>query len=209
MKPSLLACLLLACLLLAARPARAEPVEDGGRIGLQVGWRYTLNGRFAELAAAAGHPLAHAPAGGPAALAVFAYRPKLALEVSLEAGFARERFRFAESPPMDLWTMPVDVALRYAIVAGAITPYLGGGFGYFLNFVSSGPVGSLESHGTGPFALAGVSIDVSERLALLAEYRIAFARVAIPGLGPVQTGGNWFLLGAQVAFAPEPRRLLP
>lgn len=181
-------------------------MEEGARIGFQVGWHYTLNGRFAELAAAAGHPLARSSPGGPAALAVFGYRPKLPLEVSIELGIAHERFLFPGAP-MELWTAPVDLAVRYALATGAVTPYLGGGYGYFLNFVSSGPVGSLESHAAGPFAVAGVAIDVSERVALVAEYRLAFARAAIPGLAPIQTGGNWFLVGAQVAFAPEPRRL--
>ena len=87
-------------------------------------------------------------------------------------------------------------------------PYVGAGVGYFLNFIAASPVGSLESHGVGPFALLGASFDLSDRVALVAEYRIAFSRVSIPGLAPLQTGGNWFLVGAQLAFAPE-ERLLP
>ncbi len=198
-----------ACLFLAAAAARGEPVEEGGRIALQAGWRYTLNGRFAELVAASGQPLAGPPRGGPAALAVFGYRLKLALEVAIELGLAREEVDFASAAPMVVWTVPVDLAFRYSVVTGPITPYLGVGFGYFLNFVSSGPVGSLESHTAGPFAVVGVSVDVSERVALVAEYRLAFARASIPGLAPLQTGGNWFSVGAQISFPPESRRLPP
>jgi opacity protein-like surface antigen len=189
-----------------AVPARGAPVEDGGRIAVQAGWHYTLNGRFAELAGAAGHPLDRPSAGGPAVMAVFAYRPTLELEISLEFGYSHERFAFRDTA-LELTTLPVAVAARYALVVGPITPYLGGGVGYFLNFVSASPVGSLESHGAGPMVIAGASFDVGERIALVAEYRIAFARVSIPGLAPLQTGGNWFLLGAQISFAPEEKRL--
>ncbi len=189
-----------------AGPARGEPVENGGRIAVLAGWHYTLNGRFAELVRDAGYPLDRASPGGPAVVAVFAYRPKLELEISLELGYSHERLAFRDTA-MELTTMPLAVAARYALIAGPITPYLGGGISYFLNFISASPVGSLESHGVGPFFIAGASFDVGDRLALIAEYRIAFARVSVPGLAPLQTGGNWFLLGAQISFRPEEKRL--
>ncbi|MGI5865772.1 MAG: outer membrane protein [Myxococcales bacterium] len=196
----------LAAALFCLPEAAAEPVAESTRIALQAGWRLAPNARFGELADAAGHPLVGPSAGGPGVLGVFGYRTSRQLEIALEIGWATETFGFEDST-LSLTHMPLAVAARWAPWPGDLLPYFGGGVGYFLNFFSGGPIGSLESHGGGPFALAGVSWQLADRFGLIAEYRLGLARVELPGLGWMQTGGNWFCLGAQYAFAPERRRL--
>jgi hypothetical protein len=176
-------------------------------MAVQAGWRWVPNGRFEAQARDSGHPLAGSSPGGPSILGVFAYRPTLDLETAIEVGWASERFVFAEGPAMQLSHVPVAVAARWAPSVGRFSPYLGGGLGYFLNFFSGGPLGTAESHGAGPFFLAGAALDVTDRVAFTAEYRLAFARVGLPGLGSLQTGGSQLQLGVQIAFPPEDRRL--
>lgn len=198
---------LLVALLAAARAAGAEPVDQGSRIAGLVGWRYVPNARFEAQAREAGRPLARSSPGGPSVWAVFGYRPRLDLEVAIDVGWAYERFEPAGVPPLVLHQLPVGIGLRWAPLSlGPVYPYLGGGLAYFLNFFSGGPAGGLESHAQGPVFLVGGVFDVSDRVALVAEYRLALARAAVPGLGFAQVGGNALTVGVQVAFEPEPQR---
>lgn len=200
------ACLALVTLLGPAAAA-AVPGQGTTRIGLQLGWRYQPNGRFLEWASSSRHPLTGASPGGPSLLGVFGYRVLPELEVAIELGFGAERFRFRDDPAMTLEQMPVTLAVRWAPWGGALYPYLGAGYGYFLNFFSNAPGGTKESHGAGPTVLAGAVYDVTPRVSLVAEYRFAYCRVELTDLGYLQTGGSTFFLGAHVAFPPEDRRL--
>jgi hypothetical protein len=191
----------------SAVPASARPVEGATRIGLQGGYRYVPNGRFAELAGEAGHPLATPSLGGPAVLGVFGYRPMETLEVALELGWVFQRFHFEDGQTMQLNQLPVSFALRWAPWPGTAFPYLVGGAGYFLNFLSGGPAGSLESHAAAPFGGAGVSFELADRVSAFAEYRFSVARVEVTGLGYLHTGGNLFMLGIELSFAAEEKRL--
>ncbi|MBI5547049.1 MAG: outer membrane beta-barrel protein [Deltaproteobacteria bacterium] len=188
--------------------AWAVPPEDTTRIALQAGWRLQPNARFGEWAAKNGYPLSGTSPGGPALLAVFGYRPMSELEVSLEIGWAWERFQFVDAKPMQLNQLPITAAVRWAPLGGStIYPYLGAGYGYLLNFLTDAPGGSVESHSSTPLLMAGAVFDITDRVSIVAEYRFAFSRIAIANLGFMQAGGNTFFVGAHLAFPPEDRRL--
>lgn len=193
-----------AALLLIPLAVGAAPVDGASRIAVQAGWNYAPNARFEQQARAAGKPLAASSPGGPTVLGVFGYRPLEQLEVAIEIGYTYERFEFAGGPTTEISRIPLLLAFRYTpAVFGNLWPYLGGGGGYFLNFVGNGPHGGLETHGAGPVFIAGAGFDLTERIALTAEYRLAFARVGMPGVGFFNVGGNFLLIGAQYGFPPD------
>jgi hypothetical protein len=202
--------LLLIGALHAAGPASAQVVEEGTRVAAQGGWRWAPNGGFAERARALGMPLTGTPRGGPSMLLVFGYRPLASLEIAAEIGYAHERFDFTGGESLSLTQVPLLVAARFYPWSGGLTPYFGGGIGYFLNFMDG--IEAFESHTSGPFLLAGLSLGVGERLAVFAEARGAFivAELGAPAglaLGTLQTGGVSLMLGAQFSFPPEKREL--
>ncbi len=183
-------------------------MEEGTRIAVQGGWRYAFNTRFMEQARDSGFPLSSRSLGGPSLLAVFGYRVRLDTELSIELGWSREAFKFDEAPTLTLNNVPVLIAVRWSPWPGAINPYVGGGVGYFLNFFDGGPTSAGESHTGGPVVMVGLSVDLGERLSLVAEYRLAFARAEVSRLGYVQVGGNTLAIGLQLAFAPDKGRQL-
>ncbi len=195
--------LVAAGLLLVSLPALAVPVDGGSRIGVQAGWNYNFNSRFEQQASAAGNPLASSPIGGPSVLATFAYRPLEKLEVAIELGYTFEQLEFAGGPTTQISRIPILLAGRYTPWVGKFWPYVGAGGGYFLNFIANGPEGSLESHGAGPVLIAGAGFDLTDRISLTAEYRLAFVRIGMPGVGFLNTGGNFLLFGAQYSFPPD------
>ncbi|MFN7131252.1 MAG: outer membrane protein [Myxococcales bacterium] len=197
------AALALALVSASATGALARPVDGGSRIALEAGWSYVPNARFEQQAAANGHPLAHSSPGAPTVLGIFGYRPLEKLEVSIELGYSHEQFAFANGQVAQVSRMPLLLTFRYTPWVGELWPYVGAGGGYILNFVSNTPVGAVETHGAGPVVLAGLGYDVTDRLALLAEYRLSFARVGMPGIGSFNVGGNFLMIGVQYAFAPE------
>ncbi len=197
------ALVLLAC---TAATARATPNEDSTRIAVGAGWRYQPNARFGEWASGYGTPLLGPSPGGPGVLATFGYQALPNLEVSMDVGLFEERFAFADRT-MGLTNVPITVNVRYFPWQAQLSPYVGLGAGYFLNFVSDSPKGGMESHGSGPLAILGAVLELSQRWSMVVEYRLGLARVELPGVGYLQTGGNTLVLGAQMSFPPEVRRL--
>jgi hypothetical protein len=196
-------CLTLALgLLTLPGAALANPPEESTRIAVAGGWRYQPNTRFAEWTSIYGTPLQRASPGGPGGLLTFGYQVQPEIDVSLDVGLFTESFAF-DGHSMSLTNVPLTLSVRWMPINARISPYLGAGIGYFLNFVSDSPVGSQESHGAGPMGILGALFEVTERWSLVAEYRLGLARVEIPGLGYLQTGGNTLVVGAQFSFAPE------
>ena len=210
-RPHRLSSLLLAgavCLaVLAPSAALALPPENTTRVAFQAGWRYQPNLRFAEWAAINGHTSTGQSNGGPAFIATFGYRPLPELEVSIELGYNNESFGFVGEKSMQLSQLPITLAARYAPFGGSIYPYFGVGYGYVLNFFQDAPGGESESHGSGPTAIVGGTLEVSKRVSIFLEYRYTYCRVEIAKLGYLQAGGNLFFLGVQLAFPPEDNRL--
>jgi hypothetical protein len=190
-----------------AGTAGAEPVDGGTRVAVAAGWQLIPNARFLAQASESGHPLAGPSPGGPSIVSTFAYRPRLDTEVSVELGFAFERFRFSDGTAMEVSHLPLLLMTRWSPIVGPITAYVGVGGGYVLNFASGSPVGPVETHGAGPFLAVGALFDLSARLAFVAEYRIGFARVELPGVGFFNSVGSNLLVGVHVAFPPEDNRL--
>ncbi len=205
MKRSLPISLCVGLLLSGLAPdAHAEIQEDTTRIGLQFGWRYQPNARFAEWTAFHGYPLAKSPSGGPSLLAAFGYRPLQDVEVALEVGWTYERFDFLEGEALVFNQIPVSLSVRWSpVFTKLFAPYVGAGFGYLLNFYSNAPGGTQESHAQGPLLLAGGVFDVSRRISVYVEYRYTLARTGLTDLGFMQVGGSHFFLGVQVNFPPE------
>jgi len=194
----------------AALPARAELQEDTTRVALQVGYRYQPNARFAEWAELTGHPLAKQSSGGPSLLGVFAYRPLQDVEVSLEIGWTYETFEFLEGKALVFNQLPITLSVRYTpFTTQYFYPYIGAGFGYFLNFFSDAPGGTPESHGQGPVLIAGGVFDLSKRFSVYVEYRYSLCRVELLDLGYMQVGGNQFFLGIQLNFPPDTKSQQP
>lgn len=201
--------LVIAAILILPITATAAPVDGGSRIAVQAGWNYVPNARFEQQAREAGSPLAASSYGGPSVLGIFGYRPLEHLEVAIELGYTHEQFRFEGGPNTQISRIPVLIAARYTPFVSDFWPYLGAGGGYFLNFISNGPKGSLESHGAGPVLIAGAGFDLTERIALTAEYRLAFVRVGMPGVGFFNAGGNFLLVGVQYGFPPDVGNVRP
>jgi outer membrane protein W len=200
---------LLACV---SGEAVAVQPEDTGRIGLMFGWRYQPNARFNELATMNGYPITGASPGGPTVLAAFGYRALDQLEVAIEVGYAHESFKFTNvDKPFQLNQIPLTIAVRWAPFQWRFYPYIGAGFGYLLNFFSDPPppASYLESNGSGPVGIIGVTGDIWDRVSLVIEYRYTYSRVQLGDLGAMQVGGNSFFIGVQLAFPPEDRRLKP
>lgn len=192
---------------MAPAVAAGEVVEEGTRIAAQGGWRYAPNASFSERARALETPLAREPAGGPSLQLVFGYRVLASLEIAVELGFSHERFAFEGIDATSLTQVPLLLAARwYPAGRHTLTPYFGGGIGYFLNFFSGG-LGEIESHTTGPYVLAGLRLGVGERVGLLAEARGAWASADLGSLGSLHVGGISVLVGAELSFAPEKRTM--
>jgi opacity protein-like surface antigen len=200
----------MAAALILPAIAGAVPPEDTTRLGIQVGYRWEPNARFSELAALNGYPTSGSSSGGPVVMAIFGYRPMEKIEVAFEVGFSFQSFNFQTGQSMQLTQVPATASVRYVPFGGSgkLFPYVGAGYGYLLNFFSNAPTGVTESHGSSPLVLAGLTYEVGERVSLSLEYRYAYCRVELPGLGFMQVGGSTFTLGISIGFPPEQRRTL-
>ncbi|MGI5863449.1 MAG: hypothetical protein ACOX6T_15535 [Myxococcales bacterium] len=193
--------------LIAPTLAAGETVEEGTRIAAQAGWRYAPNASFSKTARALETPLAHEPVGGPSLQLVFGYRVLASLEIAVELGLAYERFELEGLDAAGLTHAPLLIAARwYPAGRHTVTPYFGGGLGYFLNFFSGG-LGTFESHTSGPFVVAGLRVGAGERVGLLAEARGAWATADLGSLGSLHVGGVSVLVGAELSFPQEKRTL--
>jgi len=195
--------LALLLVLLPFGVARAEPRAEQTRIGVLGGWRYSFNGAFLDQASAAGVALERS-VGGPSLVSVFGYRPSESWEVGIELGFAYDRWGLPDGS-LQLYQMPVGIVGRWSPWSGTGSPYLGFGFGYLLNFVSNKDQ-SIENHTQAPCLMLGSTFDLSEKLALLAEYRFSYGPIEFEGLGRMQTGGHSLFVGVQMSFPPEEKR---
>lgn len=190
--------------LASAAPSVAAPVPKSTRIAAVAAWRYTPNETFARHAAENGSPLSRPIVGGPGVNGIFAYQASERLELALEVGFFVERFQSGDWPSLWLHSAPLAAVLRVGIADwGRVSFYLGGGAALLLNFWTGGPDGFVEAHALSPVAVAGVSIRLTDEMALVVEDRQTLARSTVPGLGPAQVGGNALGIGWVVSFPPE------
>lgn len=207
MKKILVVASLLASVGLAA-PLHAEPVESSSRIAAMGGWQVLFNARFLDQAAESGHPLEGPSKGGPAFLGTFGYRPFSELEVAIELGFSLDRYKFLSGESMTASHFPLQILFRYSpFQLGPLTPYAGLGGGYLLNFFDKTPLGPIESHGAGPILCVGLMTDPARKYSFVAEFRMGFVRVELPGIGFINTAGPSLLLGVQINFPPEDKTL--
>lgn len=181
--------------------ASARPVEDGARISILAGARYVPHHHFELLAEKTGIPVTSSWPVGPEVLASFSYAPSPAIELSLEVGWATDRYEFAHTS-MALQNIPLVATLRWFPFAWRFAPYLGAGGGYMLGFVSGAPSDEVETHAQEFHALIGASYAISDKIWLLVEDRFQIASGDIIPIGQIQTGGNAFFLG--VSFVLEP-----
>lgn len=194
---------LIVGLLAFASPAAARAPDQSGRVGALAGARYIPHGHFKALAGASGVPVQSETPWGGVGLASFGFRPGAQFEVAIEAGYANDAFKF-EGSTMRVSTVPIGVTGRWWPLDTAISPYLGIGGGYVLNFFSGAPGGVNESHARGFHALVGASWDFMPRWQLWVEDRYMVAIPGLPPIGEINTGGNMVLIGISFVFAPEP-----
>lgn len=193
---------LAVAVLLASGSALARPVEDGTRITVFAGGRYVPHHHFEQEAAATGDPVKSSQALGPAALASFAYAPQPNIEISLELGYANDRYTL-QSGELTLQNVPIVGSIRWMPLEGRWNPYLGAGGGYMLGFVGGpGAHGETESHAQELHLLAGLTYELTSTLWLNLEDRQAFAAGDVVPIGQLNEGGNTFMVGLSFVLAP-------
>lgn len=193
----------------SAQNKAARPLEGAGRISVLGGVRWALPDGFDTSVAANGYPLS---TRWPVALqgqATFGYGANDFLEgtIDLVAGFSQ--FTLTGLSPFQ--------AVQYgALLGGRLTkndwpihglvPALGIGVGPLLVSASSEGRPLDEGLATAVSASLGLTWRFSDRFGIAFEYRFVFARLSLSGLGSVNMGGNWFLLGFTTYFGAEPKK---
>lgn len=204
MRPHSLSAALI--VLLAAGSAVARPVEDGTRITIFGGGRYVPHHHFEQEAQATGTPVLSSQAFGPMGLASFSYAPQPSVELSLELGYASDKYKLSTGD-LSVQNVPIVATLRWMPLEGRFNPYVGAGGGYMLAFVGGAGAGTeTETHAQEFHLAVGATFELSSGMWLNLEDRQMFAAGDIIPIGQLQTGGNALMLG--LSFVLEPARSL-
>jgi hypothetical protein len=190
--------------LLAAPRAHASAIEDSTRIGFFLGGRYVPHGHLLREAQERGNPIDSQTPFGFVGMLSFAYRVQQSLEISLEGGVMPDSYHLKSTGTMSLLSVPLGASLRWAPLDRMISPYLGGGGGYMLNFLSGAPTSQSEAHTSLYHFMVGATVDLGPHFQLFVEDRWMFSFPKILNLGETNGGGNAFMVGFSYILAPEP-----
>lgn len=233
---------LLLALVLAAGSARAQdesvalaPLEGVGRISVAGGWRLSSNETFYTSFyalpgyACSGDACLRDSRGGPFGAATFAYAVTENIELGIDLFATTERLRLSDAPTLTTYTYGALVGLRFQTVWDVLTPqgivpFVGLALGPALVLSEAQGIGRQEQVRQPWVGTVGASFRLSPSWALLAEYRLAFARGQSPfntyepdpalglpktpykDLASYNAGGNWFAVGLTYMFPPDPIR---
>ena len=181
--------------------------EGTGRISVLPGWRYTPNDFFAGSAQKAGFPLEQASPGGPQLTASFGYMATDAIEIAIELFGGFESLQLQNYGEVTSVSYGAEVVVRGYFDAGRFHPYLGGGVGPVFAYTTGGDTrDSTERLITGYLVNAGVSWELSDRLALTLDAKWLIARGLVRDIGGVNSGGLWTGIGVTWLLPGEASR---
>ncbi|MGQ0507207.1 MAG: hypothetical protein ACT4TC_18010 [Myxococcaceae bacterium] len=195
-----------AVLLLAALSyctALAGPSKRGsGRVSVQGGWRFGLNGRFYGSAAEQGYEREKTLNGGPALMTVFGYSATDLIEISIDPFVAYESLRLVGVEPMNAWIYGAMVSAR---VQGEplgkwLTLNIGLSTGGLLVNVTGGGHTGVESFGPAFGGTAGAILHLNEVLGLSLEYKVMFGQGVGTAYGEARGNGHFVGLGLTYFF---------
>jgi hypothetical protein len=232
----------LLALLLAAGRAHAQdealaaaPLEGVGRISVAGGWRLASNQTFYDsFYALPGYECSGATCprdsfGGPFGAATFAYAVTENIELGIDLFATGQQLRLNNAPTLNTYTYGALVGLRFqtlwdVLTPQGIVPFVGLELGPSLVLSEAKGIGRQEQVQQPWVGTVGASFRLSPTWAILAEYRLAFARGQSPfntyepdpalglpktpykDLASFNAGGNWFALGLSYMFPPDPIR---
>lgn len=144
--------------------------------------------------------------GGPQLSGAFSYPVTRNLDVRIDLFAGGELLRLAGQPPLQSVTYGGQLGGRLSWpdpFGLGISPQLAVLLGPTLVYVSGGGLEQpSESLNTGLAAAAGLSWRLSALWCVELEYKHLLVRGAVPGIGSLNGGGNWFSVGVGRFFPP-------
>lgn len=200
---------LLACATSAAPTLYSEEERslDGlGRIGLQLGYRWTANNYFYGKAAEAGYPLDFKSPGGGAATIGFGYGATSFVEGAVDIFINYEQLHLKNTEAFNSTSYGALFGARFGKMDWPVKnlyPYIGFQAGPVLGIVNSNSYKNGERLSTGYLAVAGLAWRFNEKFALIFDVRYLIARSYVTGIGGVNVGGLMATVGFTTYFAGQ------
>jgi hypothetical protein len=176
------------------QPTTVPPPETG-LVAALGGYRIVPQGDFVARLGAQRFDLVSRPAGLPTVLVPLSYRVDREWVAEFALGYGADQFRFSDGSQLGLGTASLTLGGQRLFDVGVpwLEPYVGFGVGYWISSITGDRVESgsqREGAATGGFVSAGLRAALTPELGLVLEDRLAYAELALPGLGIAQVGGN-------------------